>query len=264
MVNREWVVAHGSWARNTEIERRQEMTTASNITPSSKPNMLAGILTRAAEIVLVLLVQGAIVFAASGNLRWIWAWVFLGIYLVSIAVNASFLMRRSPETVAERGTAPLTQTWDKIVSSVWAVAQYLLVPLVAALDVRLLWSGEVGLGWHIAGAILFTGGLGLFGWAMITNAYFSTAVRIQSERGHAVCTSGPYRAVRHPGYAGVLLQNIGVPLLLGSWWALIPSIVGTVAMTARTVFEDRTLRAELTGYNDYAQRVRYELIPGIW
>ena len=240
------------------------MTTASNITPSSKPNMLAGILTRAAEILFVLLVEAAIVFVASGNFGWTWAWVFLGIYLVSIAVNASFLMRKSPETVAERGSAPLTQTWDKIVSGVWAVTQYLLVPLVAALDVRLLWSGELALGWHIAGAVLFAGGLALFGWAMITNAYFSTAVRIQSERGHTVCTSGPYRAVRHPGYAGVLLQDIGVPLLLGSWWALIPGIVGAAAMIARTILEDRTLKADLSGYSDYAQKVKYRLIPWVW
>ncbi len=240
------------------------MTTASNITPSKKQNMLAGILTRAGEIFFVLLVQAAIVFLASGNFGWTWAWVFLGIYLLSIAVNATFLMRTSPETVAERGSAPITQTWDKIVSAIWAITQYLLVPLVAALDVRLVWSGELALGWHIAGIILFAAGLGLFGWAMITNAYFSTAVRIQSERGHRVCTSGPYRAVRHPGYAGVLLQDIGVPLLLGSWWALIPAVLGTAAMIARTVFEDRTLRTELTGYSDYAKRVRCRLVPGIW
>ncbi len=240
------------------------MTTASNITPSSKRSTLAGILTRAGEIVFVLLVQAAIVFIASGNLGWIWAWVFLVIYLASITVNATFLMRTSPETVAERGSAPISQTWDKIVSSIWAVTQYLLVPLIAALDVRLLWSGEIGLGWHIAGAVLLAAGLGLFGWAMITNAYFSTAVRIQSERGHTVCTTGPYRFVRHPGYAGVLLQDIGVPLLLGSWWALIPGLLGTAAMVARTVFEDRTLRAGLDGYSDYAQKVKYRLIPMVW
>ncbi len=240
------------------------MTTISNITPSQKRNMLAGILTRAGEILFVLLVQAAIVFLASGNFGWAWAWAFLGIYLASIAVNATFLMRTSPETVAERGSAPITQTWDKVISTIWAVAQYLLVPLVAALDMRFSWSGEIGFGSHIAGAALFALGLALFGWAMITNAYFSTAVRIQSERGHTVCTSGPYRFVRHPGYLGVLLQAVGAPLLLASWWALIPGMLAAGAMIARTVFEDRTLQADLAGYSDYANIVKYRLIPGIW
>ncbi len=240
------------------------MTMASNITPTKKQNTLGGILIRAAEILFVLLLEGAILFLVSGRSDWTWAWVFLGIYLVSIAVNASFMLRRSPETVAERGSAPLTQRWDKIVSGLWALMQYLLVPLVAALDIRLLWSGEIATGWHVAGAVVFALGLALFGWAMITNTYFSTAVRIQSERGHTVCTSGPYRAVRHPGYAGVVLQTVGVPLLLGSWWALIPAMLGAASITARTYFEDRTLRAELSGYSDYAQRVRYRLMPGIW
>jgi protein-S-isoprenylcysteine O-methyltransferase Ste14 len=240
------------------------MTISSNITPSSKHSTLTGILARAAEILLVLLIQAAIVFPASGNFGWTWAWIFLGIYLVSIATNASFLMKRSPETIAERGSAPISRTWDKIVSGVWALAQYLLVPLAAALDVRLLWSGNVAVGWHVTGALLFSLGLALFGWAMITNAYFSTAVRIQSERGHTVCTSGPYRAVRHPGYAGVLLQAVGVPLLLGSWWALIPGALAAASMVARTAFEDRALRDELNGYSDYAKHVKYRLIPGIW
>lgn len=240
------------------------MATASNITPSQKPKLLASIVTRAAEILLVLLVQAAILFGVRGRLAWTWAWVLLGIYLVSITINASFLLGRSPETAAERGSAPITQTWDKIISGLWALMQYLLIPLIAALDARLLWSGEIAPGWHISGVLLLAGGLGLFGWAMITNAYFSTAVRIQSERGHTVCTSGPYRIVRHPGYAGAMLQAIGMALLLGSWWALIPAALAAACMAARTMFEDRTLQVELPGYAEYASRVRHRIVPGIW
>ncbi len=240
------------------------MTTTSSTTPSSKDNTRAGILARAAQVGISFLLEAAILFAAAGRLDWAWAWLFLGIYVVAVAVNASLMLRRSPEMVAERGQAAITRNWDKVVSGVWAVAQYLLIPLVAGMDVRLLWSREVTLGWHIAGALLFAAGLALFSWAMITNAYFSTAVRIQSERGHTVCTSGPYRVVRHPGYAGTLLQAVGAPLLLGSWWALIPGLIAAGAMVARTLFEDRTLQAELPGYMDFVRKVHYRLIPGVW
>ena len=142
--------------------------------------------------------------------------------------------------------------------------QFLMIPLVAALDMRFAWTLNIGVTWHVVGAVLFAAGLGLFGWAMITNAYFSTAVRIQSERGQTVCRTGPYTFVRHPGYTGTLLQSIGMPLLLGSWWALIPGLLAAGLMTARTTFEDRALQAELPGYVDFVQNVRYRLIPGIW
>ncbi len=240
------------------------MAATSNSTPSSNRQTLAGIVARAAQVGIVFLLQAVILFTAAGRLDWAWAWIFLGIYVLAVAINATLLMRRSPEMVAERGQAALSRNWDKLVSGVWALAQYLLLPLVAALDVRLAWSGEIANGWHIAGALVFAAGLALFCWAMITNAYFSTAVRIQSERGHTVCTSGPYRIVRHPGYAGAVLQSIGVALLLGSWWALVPAVIAAGAMVARTAFEDRMLRAELPGYADFAQNVRYRLIPGVW
>lgn len=99
---------------------------------------------------------------------------------------------------------------------------------------------------------------------MTANTYFSTAVRIQSDRGQTVCSTGPYRFVRHPGYVGFVLQSISVPFLLGSLWALIPGIVATVLMIIRTSLEDRTLQAELPGYQDYVHKVRYRLVPGIW
>lgn len=142
--------------------------------------------------------------------------------------------------------------------------QFISLPLIAALDVRFGWTANLGLEWHVAGGVLFAAGLALFGWAMITNAYFSTAVRIQSDRGQTVCRTGPYRLVRHPGYSGTLLQSIGMPLLLGSWWALIPGLLAAASMTVRTAFEDRLLQSELPGYMAFAHEVRSRLIPGIW
>jgi protein-S-isoprenylcysteine O-methyltransferase Ste14 len=130
--------------------------------------------------------------------------------------------------------------------------------------VRFGWARDISVAWHVAGAVVFAVGLELSAWAMIANAYFSTAVRIQSERGHTVCSTGPYRFVRHPGYVGFILQAISVPLLLGSLWALIPGITAAGCMIIGTSLEDRMLRAELPLYQDYVLKVRFRLVPGIW
>jgi protein-S-isoprenylcysteine O-methyltransferase Ste14 len=223
-----------------------------------------GIVARLAQIAVGFIFEAVVLFLAAGRLNWVWAWVFLGIYLVSVSVNSAFMVRTSPETIAERGKPGEMKDWDKLVSGLWSLAQFVLLPLTAALDVRFGWTQGLGTAWHITGAAVFAAGLGLFGWAMITNAYFSTTVRIQSERGQTVCSSGPYRFIRHPGYSGTILQSLGVPLLLGSWWALIVSITAVVLIAVRTSLEDRTLQAELPGYQDFAGEVRYRLVPGIW
>ena len=225
---------------------------------------MTGILARAAQIAIVLLIQAAILFLGSGRFNWIWAWIFLGIYLASIAVNSLFMLRDNLETVAERGHAQFSRDWDRLLGGLWALMQFLAIPLVAALNLRFSWTADPSLLWHVAGGVLFAAGLALFGWAMITNAYFSTAVRIQTDRGQTVCRTGPYRFVRHPGYAGTLLQSVGMPLLLGSWWALIPGVLAGAFMTARAALEDRTLQAELPGYADFAREVTYRLVPGLW
>lgn len=241
------------------------MTTISN-NPSTpnRPSLMSGILARFGQIAILIIIQAAILFLAAGRLDWAWAWVFLGIYLLSVLVNSVFMIRSNPETLAERGHAQETKDWDKLVGGLWSLAQFLILPVVAGLDLRFGWTRDISTWWHVVGAIIFALGLALFGWAIITNAYFSTAVRIQSDRGQTVCRSGPYRYIRHPGYAGTTLQSIAIALLLGSWWSLIPAVVASGLMILRTFLEDRTLQAELPGYQAFVQEVRYRLIPGIW
>jgi protein-S-isoprenylcysteine O-methyltransferase Ste14 len=240
------------------------MTTTIQKPPrAEQPNLAGGILARVLQIAVVFGVIGAVLFVAAGRLDWPWAWLMLGIYLASVAVNAT-AMRHHPETVAERGRPAEMKRWDQVISGLWGLAQFLLVPLVAGLDERFGWTAELAAAWHLAGALAFAAGLALFGWAMVTNAYFSTVVRIQAERGHTVCRSGPYRWVRHPGYVGAILQSLAMPLLLGSAWALAPGVAAAALMTLRTALEDRTLQAELPGYREYAQEVRYRLVPGVW
>ena len=231
--------------------------------PQAGSNVAAGVRQRAAQVLITLLLQGAILFGSAGTLDWVWAWAYLAIYVVDIAANSVFMLQR-PEQVAERGRAGFRKDWDKIISLAWALLYFFVLLVVAGLDQRFVWSYRLSIGLHLAGLAGFVLGLALFSWAMIANAYFSTVVRLQADRGHSVCTTGPYRAVRHPGYAGGILQGLAVPLLLGSLWALIPGILSGIMMTLRTAFEDRMLRAELPGYEAYAGRVRYRLLPGVW
>jgi protein-S-isoprenylcysteine O-methyltransferase Ste14 len=232
--------------------------------PENRPNLAGGIAARVGTIAFFVVLQAVVLFLAAGRLDWTWAWVYLGICLLSIAINGMFLLRTSPETIAERGRPQATQNWDKVVGGLWALVLYLILPLVAGLDARYGWTGELSAVWNLAGAVVLAAGLELGGWAMIANAYFSTAVRIQSDRGQTVCSSGPYRFVRHPGYVGFILQSVGTPLLLGSWWALLPGITAVTLIVIRTVLEDRLLEAELAGYPEYTRQVRYRLVPGVW
>ncbi|MEZ4517987.1 MAG: isoprenylcysteine carboxylmethyltransferase family protein [Chloroflexota bacterium] len=145
--------------------------------------------------------------------------------------------------------------WGALMIAAW---------IVAGLDYRFGWSGPVPLWVHLAGLLLTAGGYGIFLWAMTANAYFSEGVRIQSERGHAVQSDGPYRIVRHPGYVGGIMSYLGTPLLLGSWWAFIPTLALLGVWVARTTLEDRLLQEKLPGYAEYARTTRYRLVPGLW
>jgi len=151
-----------------------------------------------------------------------------------------------------------------LVGIVFAIFYFVGILLVAGLDKRFGWTGLFPLAIEIVAFVLYALGSALFSWAMISNAYFSTAVRIQEERGHAVCSTGPYRFVRHPGYVGGMLQSLVAPLMFGSLWVLIPGVLAALSLAIRTALEDRTLQNELGGYREYAQRVRYRLLPGIW
>ncbi len=232
--------------------------------PDNRPNLAAGILKRGGTVAVFLFLISVILFLAAGRIDWTWAWVYLGISLVCPAVNGTIMLRTNPETIAERSRSGETKDWDKAVGGLWGAAIYVALPLVAGLDVRFVWTRDPNMAWHLTGALLLAAGYGFTVWAMVANAYFSTAVRIQSDRGHTVCSTGPYRFVRHPGYVGFILQSIGVSFLLGSWWALIPGVTAAVLMIVRTALEDRTLQAELPGYRDYARKVRSRLVPGVW
>ena len=222
------------------------------------------VLKRGLQIGLMLGIQCVALFASAGTLVWGWAWVYFVIYLAGIAVTGALLWRLNPGLIAERASTKGAKGWDLIVGSVWALVYMVGLLVVAGLDRRLGWSGTLAAWIHLVGAAGFSAGLALFLWAMLSNARFATVVRVGALGEHAVCQSGPYRTVRHPGYTGAILQGLALPFLLGSWWALIPGVLATGLMALRTFLEDRTLHAELPGYQEYAERVRFRLLSGVW
>jgi protein-S-isoprenylcysteine O-methyltransferase Ste14 len=238
------------------------MNTKSDIPHTEKhPNAVAGILKRAGAVAILPVLLTVILFLAAGRLDWSWAWVYLGMNLANVLIVGSIAIRTNPVTVAEHDELKKTEKWD-VGSVFYLLAMYIALPLAAGLDVRFGWARDLSIAWHVAGASVLAVGLGLASWVMITNPYVWSEVPIQ--RGQTVCSTGPYRFMRHPAYAGLILQALGVPILLGSLWALIPGITAAVCIIIATSSEDRMLQAELPGYQDYVQKVRFRLVPGIW
>jgi len=231
---------------------------------TTRPRLIAGMFIQAA---LYTFIVGLILFLAAGTTDWPAAWAFLVMYFVTIAASRAVMIWLHPDLAIERAQSMNkqdTKPWDRLLMPFVALIGPLLIYLAAGLEQRL--GNPPALPWAVIGIALGLGVLGaaLGGWAMLANRFFSGTVRIQSERGHTVCDSGPYRFVRHPGYAGGLLFHLATPFMLCAWWAFVPVALVSAALVLRTLLEDRTLQAELPGYAGYAQKVRWRLIPGIW
>ena len=207
-----------------------------------------------------------LMFAAAGTFVWPALWVLLGSYFLAMSAWLIWLRRRDPDLLKERMTGrtkPDAKGWDRTILRAYAAALAVML-IVAPLDaVRFRWSHVPR---TLQGAAL--AGLGA-AWFLLMrvfqeNRFLSEVVRIQTDRGHAVCTTGPYRIVRHPMYVAIIVTVLLVPILLGSLYALIPAALVVALFVLRTAFEDKTLRAELPGYADYAARVRWKLVPHVW
>jgi protein-S-isoprenylcysteine O-methyltransferase Ste14 len=202
----------------------------------------------------------------SWDWSWWQAWVFGLLSVCGFAVSRALAGRRHPDLLAERAKFLRhadAKPWDKVLAPLVGLGGG-LIPLVAGLEARFGSSSGFGLGTELVSLVLILAGYVFSSWALMENRFFSGMVRIQKERGHQVVSSGPYRWVRHPGYAGALLTYLFTPILLDSYWAYIPVALLTVVLVIRTSLEDRTLQQELPGYADYAQRTRDRLLPGIW
>jgi len=208
-----------------------------------------------------------LLFVCGGDFGWWQAWVY-SLLIVAAGVGGRILAeRRHPGLTAERQNTKSVQeakAWDKVLAPLMALSVGFPLVIVAGLDHRFGWSPVFPLWLIVLGIFLIALGYAFSVWAFVENRFFSSVVRIQTDREHVVCDSGPYRIVRHPGYAGNILPLLGIVLALSSLWTIIPAAVALVIAVIRTALEDQTLQEELPGYQEYAQRVRYRLFPGIY
>jgi len=211
--------------------------------------------------------HGSVLLLCGYDWGWWQGWAY-ALLFVSAGIGFRLMAeRRHPGLMAERAQlarASGIKSWDKVLAPLMALSLGLPLFVVAGLDHRFGWSPAFPIWLNVLGLVLAAAGYGFAGWAFLENRFFAAVVRIQSERGHEVCDTGPYRIVRHPGYAGSLLPPFAMVLALGSVWTLIPAAAAVVIAFMRTAREDRTLQEELPGYRAYTGGVRYRLIPGIY
>lgn len=214
---------------------------------------------------LALVPLGVALFASAGDLGWAGAWCYIGLLLASTGLSLFGPVRLDEGLIEERLGKPKAGAalWDRIfvgLVGVFTLAE-LLVP---GFDRRWGWTREVE-DWELwLGLFAVAAGTAGIMWAMRTNRFFSTVIRIQSDRGHHVVEGGPYRFVRHPGYAFWGARTLGAPLLLGSHWAFLVAVPFLGMLVVRTLLEDRLLSRELPGYSEYAARTRWRLVPLVW
>jgi len=211
-----------------------------------------------------LVITGIALFWPAGRVDWWQAWAVLAVIAAWIAATALVIVRTNPDLLKERlGPRKGAKRWDTAIMSLMGLLQ-LGRYILAGFDHRNGWTGDFPAAAQITALAAGALGYAVVVWATASNAYFSQIVRIQRERSQTVVSHGPYRSVRHPAYSGAILYELAVPVLLGSWWAMIPSVLNVVLLLLRTALEDRALQAELPGYQDYSGRVQSRLIPGLW
>jgi protein-S-isoprenylcysteine O-methyltransferase Ste14 len=223
------------------------------------------ILRGIAQAVLLVILFSPFVFLPAGRLDWPMAWFLLILFVCGLCTINVWLTIRHTGLAKERADIPGTaKRWDHFLVELANSLVILATLPLAGLDKRFGWTPSLPPWLPVVALLLFAAGYGLTLWAMSANHYFSTYVRIQTERGHSVAAGGPYRFVRHPGYVAMTLQFLLVPIVLGSFWAMIPAAAAAGVYILRTALEDRTLQKELPGYEEYTKQVRFRLIPGVW
>jgi protein-S-isoprenylcysteine O-methyltransferase Ste14 len=236
----------------------------SDSNPASTRIPASKVFARLGQSAILLLILGTDLFLAAGRLDWPEAWAFLAVYLVVAEAAALWMLYRDPALSEERSRRHQdAKPFDRIIiplNLVLTLAQWAAIGLDAG---RFGWS-TVPVWLRILGGLAFIPSFGLTLWASRVNTVMSSQVRIQRERGHRAVVAGPYRLVRHPMYLGMILLDIGLPLLLGSFWALTVSGAMIVLVVVRTALEDRALQAELPGYSEFVAQTPYRLFPGVW
>jgi len=233
----------------------------------SKEAVQLASLTQWIRLVLLYLIIPLVLLICGGDLHWRQAWLYSLLIFAAGIGGRLWAEQRHPGLLAERQNIENFETakpWDKVLAPLMAISIGFPMVIVAGLDHRYNWSTDFPLWVIVIGFISILLGYSFAVWALAENRFFYSVVLIKTDQGHVVCDSGPYRFVRHPGYAGNIPPLFGIAFALGSVWTLIPAVVALIITIIRTVLEDRALQEELPGYRDYSQRVPYRLIPGIY
>lgn len=222
--------------------------------------MLAALVAR---LMVLFVALCALLFGSAG--RWdLWnVWAYIGVFMAGGVAGMVVMLRTDPSLLRER-EQPGPGGQDPHLRRL-ALGVFVAHWVIAGVDVgRMQWSPPMPEWLMAAGLIGIAAALGMACWATSVNRFHSSVARIQRERGHHLITTGPYRFLRHPTYAGSMLMSLASPLALGSWWSALPVPVGLALFLRRLMIEDRLLHAELEGYSGYARRVPYRVLPGIW
>lgn len=220
----------------------------------------------AAQIALVVFAAPFIPLIISAQWDWWQAWAYALASVLAFIISRLLVAQRHPDLISERARfmdAKNAKAWDKFLAPALGVGSILIL-VAAGLEKYYASSAASHLTLNLVALVGILFGYGFSSWALVENRFFSGTVRIQTERGHQVVSTGPYRIVRHPGYTGGLLTYLFIPLLLDSLWAWFPAGLLAVALIVRTELEDKTLQAELPGYKEFAQKTKRRLFPGIW
>ena len=228
------------------------------------PTLKQGLARWGIQVAVMILIQAAVLFLAAGRLDWTMGWAYTGLLVLNQLATALALIPTHPELLAERARNEGPRDLDRVLAAIMFLYGPLVILIVAGLDHRFGWSPALSPGVQVGGLIVALLGSLWTIWAMAANRHFYGVFHIEREQGHTVATAGPYRVIRHPGYLGAIAFVLGVPIALGSLWALIPAVLVVVAIVIRTALEDRALRTGLDGYEAYCRQTGCRLVPGVW
>ncbi|MEJ2606363.1 MAG: isoprenylcysteine carboxylmethyltransferase family protein [Anaerolineales bacterium] len=219
------------------------------------------------SLLILIALMPCVLFNCDGRLEWWEGWAYTANALIVLVSSRALVLIKSPDMARERseaGSKEDVKPWDRVLMPLTALVGPFVSWIIAGLDERFGWTPDLPDGIQIAALLVIFLGSNIGTWAMLSNRFFSSQVRIQHDRGQTVVSTGPYRFVRHPGYAGGVLSWLAAPVFFSSYWLVIPTVIVIALTVVRTALEDRTLLEELPGYREYAQKVRYRLLPGLW
>ncbi len=214
---------------------------------------------------IALIIGLVILFISAGTLNWLRGWIYAGIVSIYWVISTVVMARVNPEmlnargSVVKEGTKGFEKTWIVI----YPTLTFVNLVVMGFDAVRFQWS-SMPLWLAILGIIILIPACVIGAWAMIANKFFEWTARIQNDRQQYICTTGPYKIMRHPGYASLIVSILAYPFILGSWWGFVIGVILAIIIVIRTALEDSMLQNELQDYREYAKQVKYRLIPLVW